>query len=90
MLTFAVESVTGVSLVAVARVAALGVGAGGVRVALVLAGAALVVLFAVQPVHPFVAGQTLALVRAQGVFAHGVGAAVVARQTALFAALVHV
>lgn len=90
MLTFAVESVARVSLVAAARVAALGVGAGGVRVALVFAGAALVVLFAVQPVHPFVAGQTLALVRAQGVFTQGVGAAVVAGQTALFATLVHV
>jgi len=89
-LTFAVESVSRESLVAAAGVAALGVGAGGVGVAAVLAGAAFVVFLAIQAVHPLVAGEALALVRAQGVFTHGVGAAEVARQTTLLAALVHV
>jgi ABC-type glucose/galactose transport system permease subunit len=84
------ESIASVALVAMALVTTLSVGAGSVRMALVLAWAAFVVLLAVEAVHPFVTGQALALIGAQGVFADGVGAAVVAGQSALFTTLVHV
>jgi len=75
---------------AAAAVAAGRVDAVRVRRAAVQAGRTLVHLGAVELIHPTVARQALAQVRAHGVHAPGVGMAVMAVQASKRQALVHI
>ena len=86
----AAVAVPGVAVLAHAVVASLGVDAVGVDVAVVLAGAALVQLGAVELVHSAITGEAFAGVGSGGVDAAGVLVAVVAFEAALLLAFVDI